>query len=311
MKLFHTPVLVKEVVKFLKCSKEGIFVDCTLGGGGHSEAILKATHSKSLVIGIDQDEEAILFASKRLSRFGTRFRAIKGNFKDLACILEKEKIKEVDGFIFDLGVSSHQLDDPSRGFSFRKPGPLDMRMDLSKKIKAYDLINNLSREELKNVIKSLGEEKWSGKIASAIVKARSSKIISTTTELAEIISNNIPKSYWPKKIHPATRTFQALRIKINDELKVLPPALTFAISKLKGGARICVISYHSLEDRIVKELFTQKAKGCICPPKIPECRCYIKPILKVINKKPIYAQESEIRQNPSARGAKLRVGEKI
>ncbi|OGL46196.1 MAG: 16S rRNA (cytosine(1402)-N(4))-methyltransferase [Candidatus Schekmanbacteria bacterium RBG_16_38_11] len=308
---FHIPVLAKEVTEFLKCAGEGIFVDCTLGGGGHSEAILKVTGPKSLVIGIDQDEEAIRFAFGRLGNYGKQFRAIKGNFKELESILEKEKIKEVDGILFDLGVSSHQFEEPSRGFSLKKSGPLDMRMDLSRKITAYDLINNLSEEELKNVIRSLGEEKWAGKIARAIVKSRNVKKISTTTELAEIISNIIPKSHWPVKIHPATRTFQALRIKINDEIQVLLPSLTAAHSRLKVGGRLCVISYHSLEDRIVKEFFTQKSRSCICPPKLPECRCHMKPTLKIINRKPVIASASEISENPRARSAKLRAGERI
>ena len=311
MKLFHIPVLEKEVAAFLKCRGEGIFVDCTLGGGGHSEAILRVTDPKSLVIGIDQDEEAIRFVSERLGNYGKQFRAIKGNFKELESILEKEKIREVDGILFDLGVSSHQFDEPSRGFSLKKEAPLDMRMDLSRQVTACDLINSLSKEELKNVIKSFGEEKWAGKIAGAIVKSRNVKKISTTTELAEIISNIIPRYHWPKKIHPATRTFQALRIKINDELQILLPSLTGAFNRLKTGGRLCVISYHSLEDRIVKEFFTQKAKGCICPPKMPECRCNMKPALKIINRKPVLASLSEIMENTRARSAKLRTGEKI
>ena len=311
MNSFHIPVLVQTVLEFLRCKRKGIYVDCTLGGGGHSEEILKVTDPASLLIGIDQDEEAIRAASVRLREFGARFRALRGNFSEIEGILEKENIREIDGVLFDLGVSSHQLDEQSRGFSFRKTGPLDMRMDIRKKTTAFDLINNLPQKELENVIRSLGEEKWAGRIARAIVKLRSKKNILSTTELAEIISNIIPKSNWPHKIHPATKTFQALRIKVNEELEVLTPALVSAISRLSIGGRVCVISYHSLEDRIVKEVFSQKAKGCICPPKFPECRCNVKPVLKIVNKKPVFASDSEISQNPRARSARLRAGERI
>ena len=311
MNSFHTPVLAEEVLESLRCDRKGIYVDCTLGGGGHSEEILKVTDPASVVIGIDQDEEAIRVASERLKEFGAGFRVLKGNFRDIEGILERENIREIDGILFDLGVSGYQIDEQSRGFSFRKAGPLDMRMDIRKKTTAFDLINNLPQKELENVIRSFGEEKWAGRIARVIVKVRSEKNILTTTELAEIISNIIPKSNWPGKIHPATKTFQALRIKVNEELEILTPALTSAISKLSSGGRICVISYHSLEDRIVKEVFNKKAKGCICPPRFPECRCNVRPVLKIINKKPVRASESEIAQNPRARSAKLRAGERI
>src|SRR3989338_6495652 len=272
MNSFHTPVLAEEVLESLRCDRKGIYVDCTLGGGGHSEEILKVTDPASVVIGIDQDEEAIRVASERLKEFGAGFRVLKGNFRDIEGILERENIREIDGILFDLGVSGYQIDEQSIGFSFRKAGPLDMRMDIRKKTTAFDLINSLPQKELENVIRSFGEEKWAGRIARVIVKVRSEKNILTTTELAEIISNIIPKSNWPGKIHPATKTFQALRIKVNEELEILTPALTSAISKLSSGGRICVISYHSLEDRIVKEVFNKKAKGCICPPRFPECR---------------------------------------
>ncbi|RMF95053.1 MAG: 16S rRNA (cytosine(1402)-N(4))-methyltransferase RsmH [Candidatus Schekmanbacteria bacterium] len=310
MEEYHIPVMLQEVVDAFLPVKEDVIVDGTLGGGGHSEAILK-NFSKSRIIGIDADKDALKFSLKRLAPYAGRARIIYGNFKDIRQILHKKGIKEVGGILLDLGVSSRQLENEKRGFSFLRNGKLDMRMDKAINRSAYDLVNSLSEFELREILKKYGEEKWASKIARNIVSKRSEKAIETTQELSQIVVDSIPAKYQSKKIHPATKTFLALRIAVNSELENLKTALREAMSVLKKGGRLCVISYHSLEDRIVKQFLLENEKGCICPPEIVKCVCGKNRLLKRVTKKPIRASKEEIEFNPRARSALLRIAEKV
>lgn len=304
----HIPVLLKEAIELLNCKSSGIYIDCTVGAGGHAEKILELTSPDGKVVGIDQDEDILKIAEGRLKRFGERVRLMHGNFSDIKGIMKDEK---ADGILFDLGVSSYQLEDRERGFSFMSDAPLDMRMDKKAGITAADIINRSSERELSDIILKYGEERFAKRIASFIVREREKKAITTTLQLSNIITKAIPARFHPRDIHPATRTFQALRIAVNRELEILEKSLQNAVDILKPKGRMCVISFHSLEDRIVKRTFQRLEKGCICPPKIPVCQCGIKPSVRIITKKPVAPTEKEINANPRSRSAKLRAAEKL
>ena len=306
---YHEPVMVKEVIESLLVSRTGIYVDCTVGGAGHSYAILKETDA--LLVGIDCDDQSLQFAEKRLAEFGSRKILIKGNFADLGKILKGLNIEKVDGVLLDLGVSSHQLDTDQRGFSFSQQAPLDMRMDRSLKISAYDIVNSFAQSELENIIKFYGEEKMAARIARTISKKRQQSPIETTTELAAMIASCMPAKLKWQKIHPATRTFQAIRIAVNSELDNIKPAIDAAVEALKPGGRLCVISFHSLEDRIVKNEIRFLEGECICPKDIPFCVCQKEAKLKNLTPKVIVPSVEEIEANPRARSAKLRVARRI
>ena len=311
MEVFHKSVLIAEVIASLQCRAGSIYVDGTLGGGGHACEILRNSAPDGLLIGIDADGDALRESERRLAPFGDRAFLVKGNFADMKTILSGMKIEKVEGILLDLGVSSHQLDTPERGFSFTLDAPLDMRMDRDRGPSAYDLVHTLSGEELEGILRKFGEEKMARRIARAVVARRALSPIRTTVDLASIITGALPRTREPARIHPATRTFQALRIAVNDELAGLQRALTDGMGLLKPGGRFSVISFHSLEDRIVKNAFRAAGKGCICPPDLPLCACGRKPTMNVITRRPVVPGEAEIRENPRARSAKLRTAERI
>lgn len=300
--------MIQEVINNLVVGNGGIYVDCTLGIGGHASKILEKDPDSRLYA-IDLDTQAIELAKENLKVYKDRVSFIHGNFAELDNLLEQYGISKIDGVLMDLGVSSFQLDTPERGFSFRLFGDLDMRMDITEGQPIFYEINNESVDKLAAIIRDLGEERWAKKIAKNIVIAREKTPIKITTQLAEIIEKSVPKSN--EYIHPATRTFQALRIYKNKELDNLKIGLEKAIQLLKTNGRICVISFHSLEDRIVKHTFRRLEKGCICPPKIPICVCGMKPVIKVITKQPTTPTDDEIKFNPRARSSKMRVAIKI
>ncbi|MGA2553526.1 MAG: 16S rRNA (cytosine(1402)-N(4))-methyltransferase RsmH [Smithella sp.] len=306
---YHEPVMVKEVIESLLVSKTGIYVDCTVGGAGHSYAILKETDA--FLVGIDCDDQALQYAEKRLAEFGSRKVLIRANFADLGKILKDLNIEKVDGVLLDLGVSSHQLDTEQRGFSFNQQALLDMRMDRSLKISAYDIVNSFAQDELEKIIRFYGEEKMAARIARAISKKRQQSPIETTTELAAIIASCMPAKLKWQKIHPATRTFHAIRIAVNNELDNIRPAIDAAAEALKPGGRLCVISFHSLEDRIVKNEIRFLGGVCICPKDIPFCVCQKEAKLKNLTPKVIVPSAEEIEANPRARSSKLRVAGRI
>ena len=309
MKLQHIPVLLDEVLKALRCEQSGLYVDCTVGAGGHAAAIL-ASSPENRLIGIDWDDAAIKLAAENLKGFGERVTLIREDFSSIKTILERLDINEADGFLFDLGLSSVQLESPDRGFSFQTDSPLDMRMDRRINTTASDLVNELSGDELTKILKEYGEEKWARRIVSAILKERRNGPVTTTRQLADIVCSAVPRDYRPGRIHPATKTFQALRIAVNGELEHLHRAIKDAIRHLRRGGRICVISFHSLEDRIVKVTFRSMEKGCICPPRIPCCVCGLKKEITVLTRKPIRPSSTETISNPRARSARLRVAER-
>jgi 16S rRNA (cytosine1402-N4)-methyltransferase len=311
MEYWHEPVLLAEVLQYLNCKSGSIVVDCTLGGAGHAEAILDAVGAKGFLIGIDLDDAAIKAAKKRLARFSQQTKFFKANFKDLDKILSSLGLAAVDGFLFDLGVSSAQLDRPERGFSYQFDAPLDMRMDTEQKLTAREIVNSYSEQDLSRIIRVYGEEKWASRIASFIVKARKRKSIETTFDLVRIIKEAIPAAARRKGGHPARRTFQAIRIEVNQELRVLEPSFRSAVRWLKSGGRIVIISYHSLEDRIAKEVLVDLATGCICPPEIAICQCGRRPVLKLLTRKVVRPSKQEVSQNPRAESARLRAAEKL
>jgi 16S rRNA (cytosine1402-N4)-methyltransferase len=308
---FHQPVMIKEVVESLHCRAGGIYVDGTVGGGGHAYEILEQSAPEGMLIGIDRDEEALAAAEIRLRGFGRRKILVKGNFLDIAAILAGLKIKFVDGIVLDLGVSSHQLEEARRGFSFAQEGPLDMRMDSDQDFSAGDLVNNFAENELAKIIRDYGEERMARRIARAIVRKRAGAPITTTTELAAVVRQAVPAAYGRQRIHPATRTFQAIRIAVNDELVDLPRAIRSGLGVLAGGGRFSIIAFHSLEDRVVKNEFRWGEGGCICPPRLPVCICQRKAVLKVLTKKPLRPGPEELAGNPRARSARLRTAERI
>lgn len=308
MEYVHKSVLLKETIEHLNINPEGIYVDGTLGGGGHSEEILKRLTTGKL-IAIDRDEEAILAAKERLKDYKNVI-YIKDNFKNIKEILRNLGIEKVDGILLDLGVSSYQLEEVERGFSYMKDAPLDMRMDKTSPFSAYDVVNRYSEKELERVIREYGEEKWASRIAKFIVEERKKGDIKTTSQLVEIIKKAIPASARRMGPHPAKRTFQAIRIEVNEELKDLDRALEDMVEVLRGKGRIAVITFHSLEDRIVKNTFKKLENPCTCPPGMP-CTCGKQPVIKIITKKPILPSKEEVEENPRSRSAKLRVAEKL
>ena len=308
MEYVHKSVLLKETIEHLNINPEGIYVDGTLGGGGHSEEILKRLTTGKL-IAIDRDEEAILAAKERLKDYKNVI-YIKDNFKNIKEILRNLGIEKVDGILLDLGVSSYQLEEVERGFSYMKDAPLDMRMDKTSPFSAYDVVNRYSEKELERVIREYGEEKWASRIAKFIVEERKKGDIKTTSQLVEIIKKAIPASARRMGPHPAKRTFQAIRIEVNEELKDLDKALEDMVEVLRGKGRIAVITFHSLEDRIVKNTFKKLENPCTCPPGLP-CTCGKQPVIKIITKKPILPSKEEVEENPRSRSAKLRVAEKL
>jgi len=290
----------------------GLYVDGTLGGGGHSLGILQATAPDGRVIGLDRDDEALAAAAERLKPFGGRFRPIKANFAEMAEVLAAEGVSQVDGVLLDIGVSSYQLDEPARGFSYMQDGPLDMRMDRRSGRTAAELLAESSEEELADIIYRYGEEKFSRRIARRLVEARARQPLTGTAQLAELVAAAIPAAKRrQEKQHPAKRTFQALRICVNDELGALEKGLAAAFGLLRSGGRLSVITFHSLEDRIVKTYFAALAKGCTCPPEFPVCVCGKKPQGRLLWRKPQTADEAELAANPRARSAKLRTIEKL
>jgi 16S rRNA (cytosine1402-N4)-methyltransferase len=307
----HTPVLPDEVLAYLQCSRGGIFVDATVGEGGHTEAILKAS-PRNTVIGIDCDREIIERAQDRLARYGERMTLIHDDFVHLPHILRERTIERVDGLLLDLGVSTFHFQEGRRGFSLHHDGPLDMRMDTRKKLTASDIVNRYPLKEIEQILRGYGEERWAKRIATAIGQARQRGNIKNTSALAEIVARAIPRKYHPRRLHPATKTFLALRIAVNEELKKLEEILNNAPLLLTRGGRIGVIAFHSLEDRIVKETFKKMGSACICPPDLPQCICGGKQqVLQIITKQPLTPRAEEVRNNPRARSAKLRVAERV
>lgn len=309
MKFKHISVLLNETIDSLNIKPEGIYVDCTLGGGGHSTEILKRLSPQGRLIGIDQDNDALKAASEKLKEY-KNVTYVHNNFYNIDDILEELNINEVDGIMMDLGVSSYQLDEASRGFSYMSEAPLDMRMDRSKSFSAYDVINSYSEQELFKVIIEYGEDSFARNIARSIVKKRKDKPIETTKELVEIIDKAIPNKF-KKNGHPAKKTFQAIRIEVNKELDILDKAINDSVNRLKKGGRLSIITFHSLEDRIVKNKFKQLQNPCTCPPDFPVCVCGKKPVINIITRKPVEPTEEEKKENSRSKSAKLRVCEKI
>lgn len=310
MEFAHISVLLNEAVDALEVKDNGIYVDGTLGGGGHSEEILKRNSSLKL-IGIDRDQEAIAAAGKRLESYSDRITLVNSNFANVKEVLRNLGIEKIDGAVLDLGVSSYQLDNAERGFSYMKDAPLDMRMNQKDTKSAYDVINTYDKDALLNIFYRYGEEKWSKRIAEFIVKRRETTPIKTTKELADIISAAVPAGARDRGSHPAKRVFQAIRIEVNGELEILKNAITDFVSCLNKGGRLAVITFHSLEDRIVKQCFSELAAGCTCPKDFPVCVCGKQPAVKVITKKPLLPTEEEQTFNSRSKSAKLRAIQKL
>lgn len=304
----HEPVLLKETVDSLITDKNGTYVDCTVGGGGHLRYLSEKLSLDAYIIGLDKDKEILSQTKDTINHPNVRF--ITADFRDIKTVLNKEGIVQVDGIMADIGVSSFQLDSADRGFSFHEDALLDMRMNREQPFSAEDLVNEYSESEIRQILFEYGEEKYARSIAKNICKQRMQKRITSTTELVEIIRESVPAKYSREK-HPARKTFQAIRISVNRELEALEALLNQSLDLLKPGGRICVISFHSLEDRMVKKFFQEESKTCICPPGYPVCVCGHQPRLKTITRRPIIADEQEVEQNPRARSAKLRVGERI
>lgn len=310
MEFHHVSVLLKETIENVVTNSHGIYVDCTLGGAGHAHALGKQLAEDALLIGLDQDEVALQTATQRLQDLQCQVKTIPTNFRYLKQALLKEGITEVDGFIFDLGVSSYQLDTAERGFSYMQDGPLDMRMDRENPITAAHIVNTYSLERLTKIITDYGEERWAKRIAEFIIAERAEKEITHTSELVSIIKKAIPAKARQDGPHPAKRTFQALRIEVNKELEILHDSFVDAVSLLKPHGKIGVITFHSLEDRITKQTFKELSTGCICPPELPVCVCHHKAVVKA-RRKAIEPSKEEVEVNPRSRSAKLRVAEKL
>jgi 16S rRNA (cytosine1402-N4)-methyltransferase len=305
----HVPVMPEEVVEGLRVRPDGTYVDTTIGAGGHAEAILERLGPEGTLIGIDWDGDAVKVASKRLAKYGARAKVCRGNFADLTAILGGVGIERADGVLFDLGISSLQLGGAERGFSFQLDGPLDMRMDSRLKLSAETVVNRTPPQELARLLRRYGEERNAKRIAGAIEFHRRREPIRTTRQLADIVSGAVGAS--PRtRIHPATRTFLALRIAVNDEIANVEKGIGAAVKTLKAGGRICVISFHSLEDRAVKKALVEFARGCKCPAELPVCACGRKPVVRLVGKKPLAPGPEEIQRNPRARSAKMRVAER-
>ncbi len=306
----HQSVLLQESIHYLNIDPAGTYVDGTLGMGGHAEAVLQRLTTGRL-IGIDRDDQALEYAGRRLAPFGERATLVKGNFGDLDAILDSLGIDKADGMLFDLGVSSPQLDDASRGFSYMQDAPLDMRMDETAALTARDVLNGWSEAELRSIFWRYGEERYAGRIAAAVVEARQTEPIETTGQFVDIIRRTMPAAALREKQHPAKRCFQAVRIAVNDELGSLERMLQAAPDRLKVGGRLLVISFHSLEDRLVKEAIRQRENGCTCPPDFPVCTCGFVKTLKSVTRKPVAPSGEELAENPRARSAHLRIAERV
>ncbi len=309
MEFSHKSVLLWECIDALNIRPNGIYLDGTLGGGGHSLEICRRLTNGRL-IGVDRDEVALEAAKKRLSRHARKVTLVHDNFENIALILDALNLDKIDGMLFDLGVSSPQLDDGARGFSYMTDAPLDMRMDRGSSLTAYEIVNNYPKDELRRILYEYGEERYAPQIAAAIERVRSDRPIETTLELVDIIKSAMPERALREKQHPAKRSFQAIRIAVNGELDALPPMLSGAIDHLNPAGRLAVITFHSLEDRIVKRAFQNAAKGCTCPPEFPVCVCGKKPRVRLVTRKPIVSGAAELKENSRARSAKLRVVEK-
>ena len=307
----HIPVLLNEVLQYLEPHSGGIYIDGTVGGGNHAAAVLQASDPDGFLLGIDRDSEALSAAEERLQLFPGRYRLLKGNYGDMDSLAAAAEIEAADGILLDIGVSSHQLDDADRGFSYKQDAPLDMRMDQTSGFSAAQLLNTADAEELTRILYEYGEEKWARRIAEFIVADRSKQPYATTGQLVETIKKAVPVGAREKDQHPARRSFQALRIAVNDELGALRRGLDKAIGLLKPGGVLVVISFHSLEDRIVKECFKLHATECICPPKMPVCVCGHKADLKILTKKPVTAGQKELETNYRSHCALLRAARKL
>ena len=310
MEFKHISVLLNECLEGLNIKEDGVYVDCTLGGAGHSSEILKKLSKEGTLIGIDQDKDALKAAKKKLNGY-ENVKYIHNNFYNIDTILESLDNIKVDGILMDLGVSSYQLDEVERGFSYMKDAPLDMRMNREDDFSAYDIVNTYSVEELHKIIKNYGEERFAKRIANFIVDKREEKKIETTLELVEIIKAAIPAKARREGPHPAKRTFQAIRIEVNGELKILNKAIEDGINRLNKGGRMAIITFHSLEDRIVKLKFRELADPCICPREFPICACNKKPVVNLISRKGISPSKEEVEENPRSRSARLRIIEKV
>ena len=306
----HRPVLLDACIEALNIRSDGVYLDGTLGRAGHSEQIIRRLTTGRLIC-VDRDQAALEAARERLAPWVDKLTLVHSNFDRVDEILDRLSLSGVDGMLFDLGVSSPQLDDGSRGFSYMADAPLDMRMDREERLTAADVVNGWPQEELRRIITQYGEERYAPQIAGAIVRRRADRPISTTLELAEVIKSAMPGKALREKQHPAKRTFQAIRIAVNDELASVERMLRRAVPRLNRGGRLAVITFHSLEDRIVKTGLADFARGCTCPPDFPVCVCGKTPDIKLVNKKPILPTEQEIEENPRARSAKLRVAEKL
>ncbi len=309
MTFHHIPIMLDACIEGLMIKQNGIYIDGTLGGGGHAEAVL-AKLEKGRLIGIDRDFNAIRAASQRLAHYSQQFVAYKRNYSEIPALLQDENISGVDGILLDLGVSSHQLDTAERGFSFHDDAPLDMRMNQSDYLTASDVVNTYSEAALCKIIETYGEERWAKRIAQFIVRQREIEPIQTTLDLVRVIKQAIPKKA-RQDGHPARKTFQAIRIEVNDELDQLADVIKKLADVLNPGGRLAIITFHSLEDRIVKHTFRELARDCICPPEFPVCTCQHRAIVKIVNRKPIIPSEQEVAANPRARSAKLRICQKL
>lgn len=307
----HYPVLFEEVMEGLSVLPDGVYVDCTAGGGGHSSGIACRLSEKGRLIAIDRDAEAISAAKDRLRPYSDRVFLFHSNFSSVRSVIGSLNIEGINGALIDLGVSSYQLDTASRGFSYMQNAPLDMRMDKDSSLSAYDVVNSYDEAKIRKVLFEYGEESFAPKIASAIVKSRSEKPIETTFELVDVIKKALPAKALNGGHHPAKKSFQAIRIEVNGELDVIAPTLEELVGMLKKGGRLAVITFHSLEDRIVKKTFATLCAGCICPPDFPACVCGRKPVVRLVNKKPILPSARELEENPRSRSAKLRIVEKL
>ncbi len=311
MEFKHIPVLFHEIMDIMAPQPGEVFVDCTLGGGGHSRGFLERMGDDGRLIGIDQDTNALQAAGANLAEFGQRVTYVHSNYNNLDEILNTYAPDGVDGILFDIGVSSHQLDEKDRGFSYMQDAPLDMRMNQSQTFSAWDVVNTYSEDELHRIIKEYGEERWAKRVAQFIVAFRKEKPVETTGELVDIIKRAIPKGAREEGSHPAKRTFQAIRIEVNDELGVLTRTISVAAKHLRKGGRLGIISFHSLEDRIVKEQFRHLASDCICPPELPFCQCDKVSEVKILTRKPVTATKEELEANSRSKSAKFRAVEKI
>jgi 16S rRNA (cytosine1402-N4)-methyltransferase len=311
MRFQHVPVMLSETIAYLNCRRGKIYIDGTIGGSGHAAAILERISPDGQLIGIDQDLDAIENAKSVLRRFESNLHLFHGSYVHFPSVLSRLNIQAVDGIILDLGLSLHQIVSSGRGFSFKKKEPLDMRMDTRLEIRAEDLINNLDQKELAHIFKTFGEERWSKQIARRICMVRQQEPIRFSKQLAEIVAGAVPRSTWRPGFHPATRVFMALRIAVNQELERLEQFLGIMPGYLNPGGRICILTFHSLEDRIVKQHFRYLEKGCSCPPDLPRCACGKRPLIRVLIKKGLTPSPEEVSANPLSRSARLRAAEKL